>query len=105
MAAHTSRPGTKSNYDPSDDEDKKHKGKQHSAGEPKKTALRMQEDEEALVQAHKNVAEGKDNKRGNIGPSGQGQHRGRETRNRQAKASGRPDVAADTQRGHPGPGA
>lgn len=103
MAAHTSRPGTKSNYDPSDSEDnKKHKGKQHSGGEPKKTALKMQDDEEATIQSHKNVSEGHDNKKGNIGPSGQGSHRGRERVNRQSKASGRPDVSADTQRGHPG---
>lgn len=38
------------------------------------------------------IADAKDHKRGNIGPSGQGSHRGRERSNRQTGASGRPNI-------------
>lgn len=74
------------------------KGKQHSGGEPSKHAVKMHEDELEERQFEINVAEGADNKKGNIGPSGQGSHRGRESRNRQTNASGRPNVPSDTQK-------
>ncbi len=68
------------------------KGKQNSGGEASKHALAMSEQD--IRQNEIDVAEGQDNKRGNIGPSGQGNHRGREARNRQSSASGRPDHSA-----------
>lgn len=61
--------------------------KQSGGGEPKKGAEERQVDDAAL-------ADQKDNKRGNIGPSGQGSHRGRERRNDQSAASGRPDLGS-----------
>jgi hypothetical protein len=67
---------------------KKHKGKQNSGGEPTKHAQKLHEDEEADQQFQIDVKEGHDNKRGNIGPSGQGSHRGREARTHQSNASG-----------------
>ncbi|MDQ3233229.1 MAG: hypothetical protein M3Q07_15535 [Pseudobdellovibrionaceae bacterium] len=70
-------------------------GKQNSGGEPKKKARSMSELERQ--QNEVNRAEGQDNKKGNIGPSGQGNHRGRETRNRQTSASGRPDHSSASQ--------
>ncbi|MDQ3233661.1 MAG: hypothetical protein M3Q07_17730 [Pseudobdellovibrionaceae bacterium] len=77
-------------------EEQKHKqGKQNSGGEPKKTAQMMSEMERQ--QSEVNIAEGQDNKKGNIGPSGQGNHRGREVRNRQTSASGRPDHSSASQ--------
>lgn len=78
-----------------DDADKKKShGKQLSGGEPSKHALALHADEAAERQSDINLAEGKDNKKGNVGPSGQGTHRGRERRNKQTKASGRPDVSS-----------
>lgn len=64
--------------------------RQKSGGEPKKkkTLHVASQDTEA------DLAEAQDHKRNNIGPSGQGPHRGREKRNKQAAASGRPDVAS-----------
>jgi hypothetical protein len=61
------------------------KRKQHAAGEPKKGA-------EKRGPFGKDLADRQDHKRGNIGPSGQGTHRGRERRNTQTGVSGRPDV-------------
>lgn len=72
------------------------KGKQHSGGEPTKHAVKMHENELEERQFEIDVAEGQDNKKGNIGPSGQGSHRGRESRNKQTAASGRSDVPSDT---------
>lgn len=64
--------------------------KHHSGGEPKKKkTLRV-----ASQDTEADLAEARDHKRNNIGPSGQGPHRGREARNKQAAASGRPDVAS-----------
>ncbi len=66
------------------------KVKQNSGGEPKKgsdTRFASQDDLESLEDA-------KDRKRNNIGPSGQGTHRGRERRNKQTSASERPDVSS-----------
>lgn len=66
--------------------------KQNSGGEAKKHAKDMNSMD---AQQHDvDIAEGQDNKKGNIGPSGQGSHRGRESRNRQTNASGRPDVSS-----------
>ena len=74
---------------------KKHK-KQHSGGEAKKrkasadspdfTRRERQERQAALADAE-------DDRRGNIGPSGQESHRGREHANIGSQASGRPNVA------------
>ena len=67
--------------------------KQSGAGEPKKK-------KEASLErtgSQKNKAalsDAQDHKRANIGPSGQGSHRGQERGNKQAKASGRPDVTS-----------
>jgi hypothetical protein len=66
----------------------KHKGKQNSGGEPTKHAQQLHEDEAADRQFNIDIDEGRDNKRGNIGPSGQGSHRGREHRTHQSNASG-----------------
>jgi hypothetical protein len=66
--------------------------KQNSGGEAKKHA-KDRTDMEAQ-QDEIDIAEGHDHKKGNIGPSGQGSHRGRESRNQQTKASGRPDVSS-----------
>jgi len=69
---------------------KKHKGKKHTTGgEAKKPGKKPRV---ASQKSKKDLSEAKDNKRGNIGPSGQGNHRGREARNRQSQASGRPDI-------------
>ncbi|MBC7661258.1 MAG: hypothetical protein H7249_16300 [Chitinophagaceae bacterium] len=68
------------------------KGKQISGGEASKHAKSMSDQE--LQQKEIDVAEGHDHKHGNIGPSGQGRHRGRESANRQSSASGRPDHSA-----------
>ena len=67
---------------------KKHHVKQNSAGEPTKHALALHDDPEEDRQFQINISEGRDNKRGNIGPSGQGSHRGREARTHQSNASG-----------------
>ncbi len=75
--------------------EKNHKGKQNSGGEPSKRALAMSEMERQ--QNEVDIAEGHDNRKGNIGPSGQGGHRGREARNRQTSASGRPDHSSASQ--------
>lgn len=74
------------------EEEKSHKGKQNSGGEAKKHAKDMTRMESQ--QSEIDIAEGHDHKKGNIGPSGQGSHRGRESRNRQSNASGRPDVSS-----------
>ncbi|HYX31861.1 MAG TPA: hypothetical protein VE954_02015 [Oligoflexus sp.] len=66
----------------------KQQGKQNSGGEPTKHAQKLHEDEAADQQFNVDVKEGQDNKRGNIGPSGQGNHRGRESRTHQSNASG-----------------
>lgn len=70
--------------------------KQHSGGEAKKkkkARFGSQRSKAALSDAH-------DHKRGNIGPSGQGTHRGRERANVASKASsGRPDVTQASGRG------
>lgn len=68
----------------------KSSGKQNSGGEPTKHAQLLHEDEEKDRQAKINVGEGHDRKKGNIGPSGQGSHRGRERSTHQSKASGGP---------------
>jgi hypothetical protein len=85
----------------SQERSEKHKGKQNSGGEPTKHAIDLHAHEEEDRQSEIDISEGHDNKRGNIGPSGQGSHRGRETRNRQSKASGRSNVPSDTQQGAP----
>ncbi|HET9236645.1 MAG TPA: hypothetical protein VFO10_05320 [Oligoflexus sp.] len=77
------------------DEQKNHKGKHNTGGEPSKRALSMSETERR--QSEIDIAEGHDNRKGNIGPSGQGSHRGREARNRQTSASGRPDHSSASQ--------
>lgn len=67
--------------------------KQSGAGEPKK----KKEDSEERAGSQEDqaaLADAQDGKRNNIGPSGQGSHRGRERRNKQTKASGRPDVSS-----------
>lgn len=77
-------------------QEQKHKqGKQNSGGEPSKRAKAMSQME--IQQAEIDRAEGQDNRKGNIGPSGQGSHRGREARNRQTSASGRPDHSSASQ--------
>lgn len=97
MAIHTQM-NSKSH---SQERSEQHKGKQNSGGEPKKHAIDLHADEDEDRQSEIDISEGQDNKRGNIGPSGQGSHRGREARNRQSNASGRPDVSSDTQQGAP----
>ncbi len=57
--------------------------KQSSGGEAKKGAAKRRTTGAKL-------ADQKDNKRGNIGPSGQGTHRGRERKTGQSSASGTP---------------
>lgn len=70
----------------------KNKGKQNSGGEAKKRAKKLSTAER---EAHAEIlADQQDHKWGNIGPSGQGSHRGRERRNRQAAASGRPNIGS-----------
>ncbi|MES2744929.1 MAG: hypothetical protein V4655_05860 [Bdellovibrionota bacterium] len=67
----------------------KHKsGKQNAGGEPSKHAQALHEDELLDRQAKIDVEEGHDHKKGNIGPSGQGSHRGRERATHQTNASG-----------------
>lgn len=70
------------------------KGKQNSGGEAKKGAGKR------ATKGGK-LADQKDNKRGNIGPSGQGTHRGRERKNNQSSASGRPDMGSTGSRDRP----
>ena len=70
----------------------KNQGKQISGGEASKRAKEM--DALEIEQEAINAAEGQDNRKGNIGPSGQGNHRGGERVNRQTIASGRPDHSA-----------
>lgn len=65
--------------------------KQSGAGEPKK---RKGPPRFASQKSAAALADAKDHKRNNIGPSGQGSHRGKERRARQTKASGRPDVSS-----------
>jgi hypothetical protein len=72
---------------------KKKKGKQNTGGEPTKHAQQLHQDEAADRQFHVDIKEGHDNKRGNIGPSGQGSHRGREHRTHQSNASGGAGIA------------
>jgi hypothetical protein len=67
---------------------KRHHVKQNSAGEPSRRAKALHEDTDADRQFQIDIDEGQDNKRGNIGPSGQGSHRGREVRTHQSNASG-----------------
>ena len=67
---------------------KRHHVKQSSAGEPSSRAKALHEDTDADRQFQIDIDEGHDNKRGNIGPSGQGSHRGREARTHQSNASG-----------------
>lgn len=62
-------------------------GKQNSGGEPKKG-------HETRGKDAGEIADGQDGKRGNLGPSGQGTHRGRERHNVQTGNSGRPDVSS-----------
>jgi hypothetical protein len=62
--------------------------KQSAAGEAKKGAEKRRQADRAYI------ADAKDNKRGNRGPSGQGEHRARERRNLQAKASERSDASS-----------
>jgi hypothetical protein len=67
----------------------KRKGKkQHSGGEAKK----KKEPRFASQDTKGDLADAQDHKRGNIGPSGQGAHRGRERANVESQASGRPNV-------------
>jgi hypothetical protein len=61
--------------------------KQSGAGEPAKGAEKRRIPKDVL-------ADQRDNKDGNIGPSGQGTHRGRERRTIQSAASGRPDIGS-----------
>jgi len=75
-------------------------GKQNSGGEPSKHAQKLHADALRDQQEEIDVAEGHDNKKGNIGPSGQGSHRGRESRNIQTNASGRPNVSSANQVHH-----
>lgn len=68
---------------------KSHKlGKHNAGGEPKKTAQALHDDEMRDRQAKIDIGEGHDHKKGNIGPSGQGSHRGRERKTLQSNASG-----------------
>lgn len=66
--------------------------KQSGAGEPKK--MKPGKARVASQSSAAALADAQDGKRNNIGPSGQGSHRGQERRNRQTKASGRPDVSS-----------
>ena len=75
---------------PADEKDKGKFGKQNCGGEPSKHARALHDDELRDRQTRINVGEGHDRKKGNIGPSGQGSHRGRERATRQSKASGGP---------------
>lgn len=69
-------------------------GKESSGGEPSKHAQALHADAERDQQNNIDVGEGHDHKKGNIGPSGQGSHRGRERANTQSKASGRSNVSS-----------
>lgn len=90
-------PGSQSkstNKNPAEGGKAKKSGKKRvSGGEPTKHAhhLRATVDKRDIDGP---IAEGQDRKRSNIGPSGQGAHRGRERRNKQSSASERPDVAS-----------
>jgi hypothetical protein len=64
-------------------------GKQSAAGEPKKKGAKPRH---AAMKSAEELSEARDHKRNNIGPSGQGTHRGRERAVRSTHASGRPDV-------------
>ena len=64
----------------------------HTGGEPTKHAKALHEDQARDRQAEIDEGEAHDHKKGNIGPSGQGSHRGRERNNDQSKASGRPNI-------------
>lgn len=66
-------------------------GKQNAGGEASKHAKELHADEARDRQEKINIEEGKDHKRGNIGPSGQGSHRGRERSTHQSKAAGGPN--------------
>ena len=67
--------------------------KQSGAGESKKKK-EVSEDSAGSQKKKATLANAQDGKRNNIGPSGQGSHRGQERRNKQTKASGRPDVSS-----------
>ncbi len=75
---------------------KKKQGKRSSGGEPSKRAKTMTVEQRSARKAA--ISDGHDHKRGNIGPSGQGSHRGRERSNVQTSASGRPNVSAASHR-------
>lgn len=64
--------------------------KQSAGGEPKK--LKPGKARVASQSSKEALSDAQDGKRNNIGPSGQGSHRGQERRNRQAQASGRPNI-------------
>ncbi|RZA11802.1 MAG: hypothetical protein EOP10_32470, partial [Proteobacteria bacterium] len=80
---------------------KHHKGKENSGGEPSKHAQALHADALKEQQAEIDIGEGHDHKKGNIGPSGQGSHRGRERANSQTNASGRPNISSANQAGGP----
>lgn len=63
--------------------------KQSNGGEPKKKIAQQRHHDQSDKEY---VADAKYGKRDNVGPSGQGSHRGRERRNRQTAASGRPNI-------------
>ncbi|MBC7533229.1 MAG: hypothetical protein H7318_16790 [Oligoflexus sp.] len=75
-------------------------GHENSGGEPSKHAQALHADAARDQQAEIDVDEGHDHKKGNIGPSGQGSHRGRERDNKQSKASGRSNVASSDNHVH-----
>jgi hypothetical protein len=70
---------------------RKKSGKQNSAGEAKKKGS---EPRFASQKSKARLMDAQDRKRNNIGPSGQGSHRGRERAQKQSTASERPDVSS-----------
>ncbi|RYZ52216.1 MAG: hypothetical protein EOP07_19985 [Proteobacteria bacterium] len=75
-------------------------GKENSGGEPSKHAQALHADAVEDQQHDIDIGEGHDHKKGNIGPSGQGSHRGRERSNAQSKASGRPNISGGMHASH-----
>ena len=63
--------------------------KQSNGGEPKKKKSQNRHHDQGDKEY---LADAQDGKRANVGPSGQGPHRGRERSNRQTAASGRPNI-------------
>jgi hypothetical protein len=65
---------------------RKHKGKKRvSGGEPTKRAKTVRADPESRRDMEARFADGHDRKRNNVGPSGQGPHRGRQRRTEGAR--------------------